>query len=245
MFEIGNSLRETRLRQEFDFPELEHATKIRAKYLRALEDERFELLPSHTYIKGFLRSYAEYLGLDGQLYVDEYNSRYVTGEDDAPLSTRRVPAARRRKRDRRESNIVVLALTSIGIVTALVIAAWQFGNPEQERVPGLQGTGVTQPATQTPTAPAAKGIATLEVIATRGDSFVDVRRGDSIGLAEFTGTIEQGQKQRFTGRVLWLQVRTPKNVVVKLNGNRVRLKPAVKTRGVFVTSKRIVAADPA
>ena len=245
MFEIGNSLRETRLRQEFDFPELEHATKIRAKYLRALEDERFELLPSHTYIKGFLRSYAEYLGLDGQLYVDEYNSRYVTGEDDAPLSTRRVPAARRRKRDRRESNVVLLALTSIGIVTALVIAAWQFGNPEQERVPGLQGTGATKPETQTPTAPAAKGIATLEVIATRGDSFVDVRRGDAIGLAEFTGTIERGQKQRFTGRVLWLQVRTPKNVVVKLNGNRVQLKPAVKTRGVFVTSKRIVAADPA
>ena len=83
------------------------------------------------------------------------------------------------------------------------------------------------------------------MIATRGDSFVDVRRGDAIGLAEFTGTIERGQKQRFTGRVLWLQVRTPKNVVVKLNGNRVQLKPAVKTRGVFVTSKRIVAADPA
>ena len=44
--------------------------------------------------------------------------------------------------------------------------------------------------------------------------------------------------------MLWLQVRTPKNVVVRLNGNRVRLKPAVKTRGVFVTAKRIVAADP-
>ena len=62
------------------------------------------------------------------------------------------------------------------------------------------------------------------MIATRGDSFVDVRRGDAIGLAEFTGTIERGQKQRFTGRVLWLQVRTPKNVVVKLNGNRVQLE---------------------
>jgi cytoskeleton protein RodZ len=244
VFEIGNSLRETRLRQDLDFPELEHATKIRAKYLRALEDERFELLPSHTYIKGFLRSYAEYLGLDGQLYVDEYNSRYVAGEEEMPVTTRRVPAARRRKRDRRESNVVLLALTSIGIVTALVIAAWQFGNPEQERVPGLQGNGSQTPAARAPAAPAAKGIATLEVIATRGDSFVDVRRGDAIGLAEFTGTIEKGQKQRFTGRVLWLQVKTPKNVVVKLNGNRVQLKPAVKTRGVFVTSKRIVAADP-
>jgi cytoskeletal protein RodZ len=245
VFEIGNSLRETRLRQGFDFPEVEHVTKIRAKYLRALEDERFELLPSHTYVKGFLRSYAEYLGLDGQLYVDEYNSRYVISEDDAPLSTRRVPAARRRKRDRRESNVVLLALTSIALVTALVIAAWQFGNPEQERVPGLQEPGAAAPESPAATAPAGEGIATLEVIATRGDSFVEVRRGDAIGIVEYTGTIEKRQKQRFTGRVLWLQVRTPKNVVVKLNGNRVQLKPAVKTRGLFVTAKRIVAADPA
>jgi len=245
VFEIGNSLRETRLRQEFDFPEVEHVTKIRAKYLHALEDERFELLPSHTYVKGFLRSYAEYLGLDGQLYVDEYNSRYVIGEDDAPLSTRRVPAARRRKRDRRESGVVLLALASIGVVTALVIAAWQFGNPEQERVPGLQETVSQTPPAQTPAAPPAKGTATLEVIAKHGDSFVEVRRGDNIGIEAYRGTLEQDQKQRFTGRRFWLQVRTPKNVVVRVNGNRVRLVPAVKTRGVFVTAKRIAAADPA
>jgi hypothetical protein len=81
------------------------------------------------------------------------------------------------------------------------------------------------------------------VIATKGDSFVDVRRGEALGRAEFTGTVEHHQKQRFTGRVLWLQVRTPKNVVVKLNGNRVRLPAAVKTRGVYVTAKKIVAAD--
>ena len=90
-----------------EFTDAEHGTKIRGKYLRALEDERFELLPSQTYVKGFLRSYAEYLGLDGQLYVDEYNSRYVIGEEDAPLrSPRRVPAARSRRSERRESNIV-------------------------------------------------------------------------------------------------------------------------------------------
>lgn len=243
MFEIGNSLRETRLRQQLDFAELEHATKIRAKYLQALEEEHFELLPSHTYIKGFLRSYADYLGLDGQLYVDEYNSRYVIGEDEAPLSTRRVPASRRRTSDRRESRVVVLALASIALVTALVIAAWRFGNPEQERVPGLQDrAAASTQAARSATPPVGKGITTIEVIATKGDSFVDVRRGDALGRAEFTGTVEQGQKQRFTGRVLWLQVRTPKNVVVRWNGNRVRLAPAVKTRGVYVTAKRIVAA---
>src|ERR1044071_10234257 len=90
MFEIGNSLREARLRQHLDFPEIEQATKIRGKYLRALEDEQFEVLPAQTYVKGFLRSYAEYLGLDGQLYVDEYNSRFVVGDDEQRL--RRYPS---------------------------------------------------------------------------------------------------------------------------------------------------------
>ena len=136
VFEIGNSLREARLRRHIDFADAEHGTKIRGKYLRALEDERFELLPSHTYVKGFLRSYAEYLGLDGQLYVDEYNSRFVVGEEDAPIrSPRRVPAAKSRRSDRRESNIVLLALTAIGLVTALVIAAWRFGEVDDPARP--------------------------------------------------------------------------------------------------------------
>ena len=242
MFEIGNSLREARLRQQMEFPELEHATKIRAKYLRALEDERFELLPSHTYIKGFLRTYADQLGLDGQLYVDEYNSRYVMGDDESPVRARRVPAARRRRSERRESSVVLLALTSIAVVTALVIAAWRFGDPERPQVPGLGNTG---PA-RTAVAPKAQGNVTLEVIATkRGGSFVDVRRGDAIGVEEFSGTVERGQAQRFVGKVLWLRVETPGNVIVRRNGNRVRLPAAVKTRGVFVTSKRLVPAQPA
>ena len=59
MFDIGSSLREARLRQDLDFPELEERTKIRPKYLRAFEDERFDILPAPTYIRGFLRSYAD------------------------------------------------------------------------------------------------------------------------------------------------------------------------------------------
>jgi cytoskeleton protein RodZ len=241
VFEIGNSLREARLRQSLDFPEAEHGTKIRGKYLRALEEERFEVLPSHTYVKGFLRSYAEYLGLDGQLYVDEYNSRFVSGEEDLPLRTRRVPAARGRRRERRESNIVLLALTAIGLVTALVIAAWRFGGAEPQDVRGLQPQATSQAAA--PAAPPS-GTARLEVIATRGDSFVIARQGGAIGRVEFSGTVERGQRQRFEGRVLWLQVRSPKNVLVRLNGNRVALPPAAKTDGVFVTSKRIFVVDP-
>ena len=91
MFEIGSSLREARTRQGLDINDMEMRTKIRAKYLRALEAEHFDQLPGHTYIKGFLRTYADSLGMDGQLYVDEYNSRFVAGEEEQPVYTRRAP----------------------------------------------------------------------------------------------------------------------------------------------------------
>src|SRR5918995_3764138 len=134
MFDIGSSLREARLRQELDFPELEERTKIRPKYLRALEDERFDLLPAPTYVKGFLRSYAEALGLDGQPFVDEYNSRFTVGDEYAVVRTRRVPV-QRHERSTRESRMAVGALLAIAILTALVIAAWRFGGPDNEKVP--------------------------------------------------------------------------------------------------------------
>ena len=243
MFEIGTSLREARLRRHVEFADAEHGTKIRGKYLRALEDERFELLPSHTYVKGFLRTYAEYLGLDGQLYVDEYNSRFVIGEEDAPVGTpRRVPAARARRSDRRESNIVLLGLMVIVLITGLVIVAWRFGGPEQTPVHGLTTAGGQQqrPAAQRPQA---SGTARVELRATRGDSYLIVRQSSALGEVLYEGTLERGQKQRFDGRVLWLRLDSPQNVLVKRNGNRVRLPNAVMAQGVFVTAKKIFAAD--
>src|SRR4051794_40483208 len=119
MFEIGNSLREARLRRRVDFGEAEQATKIRGKYLRALEDEDFGLLPSQTYVKGFLRSYAEYLGLDGQLYVDEYNSRYVVGQED--YRPRRSSVQPQRRTGRIETTVVLLGLV-VSAVWAIVAA---------------------------------------------------------------------------------------------------------------------------
>ena len=111
MFEIGNSLREARMRRRIELAQAEQATKIRGKYLRALEDEQFGLLPSETYVKGFLRTYADYLGLDGQLYVDEFNSRYVTGEEEGPpIRARRTARPQRRKRI--QTNVLMSAHAS-------------------------------------------------------------------------------------------------------------------------------------
>jgi hypothetical protein len=72
MTEIGETLRDARMRARIDVSEIEAKTKIRAKYLRALENEEWGLLPGPTYVKSFLRTYAQALGLDGKALVEEY-----------------------------------------------------------------------------------------------------------------------------------------------------------------------------
>jgi cytoskeleton protein RodZ len=245
VFEIGSSLREARIRQELDFPALEQATKIRAKYLRALEDERFELLPAHTYVKGFLRSYADYLGLDGELYVDEYNSRYVTGEEETHVGARRaparVPAARRRRREQREAGAVLLALAAIGVVTALVIVAWRFGGPEEGRVPGLEQPDAGAQA-QGRGGTAADGTARITLWARNGDTGLQVFRDSFRGKVVYSGTLQQGQTQRFTGRRLAIRVGRPQSVRVAVNGARSQLMRLWAT--YLVTPNGLLRVDP-
>jgi hypothetical protein len=236
VFDIGSSLREARLRQGLDFPALEEQTKIRSKYLRALEDERFDLLPAPTYVRGFLRSYAEGLGLDGQPFVDEYNIRFAVVDDETPIRSRRVPV-QRRDRGGRESSIAVVALLAIAIVTALVIAAWRFGGPEGEMVPGLARQGER---TTTPSLAPGAGRARLVVRAVEGDSWMEVRSGTAPGRLLYSGTLERGQRLSFQGRSLQLALAKPGNVSVRLNGNRVEL-PAGST--FVVTSRRIAPAS--
>ncbi len=64
------------MRARIDVSEIEAQTKIRAKYLRALENEEWDLLPGPTFVKSFLRTYAQALGLDGRALVEEYKLHY-------------------------------------------------------------------------------------------------------------------------------------------------------------------------
>ena len=97
MPEIGETLREARMRRRIDMTDVEAATKIRAKYLRALESEEWELLPGPTFVKTFLRTYADYLELDSRLLVEEYKQRYErpAGMDITPLNLRQQRRTRR------------------------------------------------------------------------------------------------------------------------------------------------------
>jgi cytoskeleton protein RodZ len=86
MAEIGATLREARMRARIDVSEFEAQTKIRAKYLRALENEEWDLLPGPTFVKSFLRTYAQALGLDGRALVEEYKLHYEhPGEGPEPV----------------------------------------------------------------------------------------------------------------------------------------------------------------
>jgi cytoskeleton protein RodZ len=225
VFEIGNSLREARLRRGIDLQQAEFATKIRGKYLRALEDEQFELLPAQTYVKGFLRTYAEYLGLDGQLYVDEFNSRFVAGDEHEPRPRRSNAKPQRRNR-RTEANIVLVALALIAILTFVVITAFKGGG------------GPKTPATAPKTAAHGKArppAPLLEVTALRGSTHLTVHAGSATGSIKFDGTVQQGDPPRaIRGSRLWAQISTPENLRIKVRGKLVHV-PGRQPRVIIVT----------
>jgi Helix-turn-helix domain len=235
VFEIGNSLREARLRQHLDFPEIEQATKIRGKYLRALEDEQFEILPAQTYVKGFLRSYAEYLGLDGQLYVDEYNSRFVVGEEEAPARPRR-SAPPQSRGTQVQSRVVLLTLLGIAAVTAIVIVAWTWGEPQKKPLVGLGTPPAQTPAVVKPhvTTSAVR----LIVTARRGGCWLEVHSGSATGRIVFQGTLERGQRKLFSARKLWITLDRPENLSTILNG-RTRILPGGGVKTLIVTARGI------
>jgi len=148
MPEIGDQLRETRMRNRIDITEVEAATKIRAKYLRALENEEWNLLPGPTFVKTFLRTYADYLGLDARSLVEEYRSRYerAAGPELTPFGA---GVGGRRSRPRRAAMTpwLLIGLGLVLLVGALfVIGSW-----------GDDDTGDEQAATPTPAASAAAG----------------------------------------------------------------------------------------
>ncbi len=219
MFEIGNSLREARVRQGLGYPELELATKIRAKYLKALEDEEFSMLPGNTYVKGFLRTYADHLGLDGQLYVDEYASRFAAHElEEAPLRRPR-PRTRQRTVERRA---VLLALLGIAALAALVLLAWKFG--------GSNSPNSTPPALQTPPA-------SLTLRGVGKGSYVVVRRNSASGPLLLQGTVEGGSRETLDGTRFYVFARSPGLLRVTLGGKAVAL-PSAKNLRVLVTPQR-------
>lgn len=120
MAEIGDALRERRMALKIDVHEVEEATKIRAKYLRALENEEYELLPGPAYVKSFLRTYADYLGIDSRGLVDVYRRDLERQEDEFSIFNSRIDPAVGGGMRRRRLLFAALALLLVVAILFLI-----------------------------------------------------------------------------------------------------------------------------
>jgi cytoskeleton protein RodZ len=229
MFEIGGSLREARLKRDLTPADVQKAIRIRDRYLQALEEERWELLPGDAYVKGFLRTYADYLGLDGNLYVEEYNSRFAQPEEPQLVPERfartRVPFAGVGFLPPLLAVIIIVAI--VGAVA--VVAAWQLGGssgPKQAGPPTSAPTTTPHHTSTTrkkahKTHPATVALPTRAVlVAARGDCWLDVHAGSQSGALIYEGTLAQGKTlpvQLGNGPV-WIRIGLPSNLDIRLGG---------------------------
>jgi cytoskeletal protein RodZ len=148
MAEIGDQLREARLRNRIDITEVEAATKIRAKYLRALENEEWDLLPGPTFVKTFLRTYADHLGLDSRVLVEEYRQRYErpTVQELTPFGTN---LGGRRARPRRPlfapwMAVVAGVIVLVGVL--YLLGRWGDNTRGDEQAAQATATATPKPA---------------------------------------------------------------------------------------------------
>ena len=133
--EIGAALKDARQRVGMDVKEAEERTKIRAKYLRALEAEDWEVLPAPAYVRGFLRTYGGILGLDGEMLADEFRRRYEEPAAAGPASEPLLQGRRRTNGARNgggsPSRGTLIAAVAAAIV-ALLVALSLLGGDDEE-----------------------------------------------------------------------------------------------------------------
>lgn len=228
MFELGSNLRDARVRRKLELSQVEAETHIRAKYLAALEDERFELLPHPAYARTFLRTYAAHLGLDPRLYLDEYDSRFPP-DVETPIAPARAAA---RPRPAWRWLLLVPAAAVAGVI------AWQVATSGGEdgggaalrpRSARTHTRAEARPAAAPEPVERSKGRPrTVELrLVARERSWLEVRRGSAQGPVVLERTLESGEAVRLGGSRLWLRLGSPWNLEASLDGKRLPLPSAV------------------
>jgi hypothetical protein len=189
--EIGRSLREAREARGLALEAVEKDTKIRARYLHALEEERFGELPGEAYARGFLRTYADHLGLDGPEVLAAYRARQRVHEEAAVAPRPQRPYTPLR------IGPALAGLAAAVILAGLSLVAWQLGEDDPETVVR------TRPQPAAPATAAAPAVLVLRVTA---PSTLEVRLAGRTGRRLWAGTLRPGQRLRLgLGRPLWLR----------------------------------------
>jgi cytoskeleton protein RodZ len=141
---VGRTLRETRTRRKIDLAEVEAATKIRGRYLRAIENEEWDLLPGETYARAFIRAYAAHLGLDGERLAEEQRRGRGAARPGERLPrvepVRPRPVRRRRRQLPSVPPRLLAALVSVALVAVLLVVGLSSGGED-----GSGGGGARHP----------------------------------------------------------------------------------------------------
>ena len=215
---IGETLREARVRQRVNIEELEQSTKIRAKYLRALENEEFGLLPGPTYVRSFLRTYAEKLGLDAHLLVEEFRAQY---EEPEPVEIQPIASpprdARRRPPTPRFGPGPAIAVAAVALLAFLLILGLTGDDDNEPKRTVDTGPAKAQPTPPSkPAEPAPADRVELRVIPAF-PTYVCVDRGPENVVYE--GTIDS--PQTFRGREMLRINLGKRSAELRVNGRAV------------------------
>lgn len=240
MLDIGGTLREARTRSGLALDDAAAATRIRIKYLAALEDERFGALPEDVYARAFLRTYANFLGLDGDLYAAELTDRIEASRPPPPP-----PPPEPRFRFPRFDRRVLVPLGAGGALLFIGLVAWHGGDPQVRMPPQSTVEVAAETKTIAPKPPkrvTRPATGRLVLAATRGDCWLSVRSGSRDGRVLYEGTVSAGELVRVDGPRLWVRIGAPWNLDASLNGRVIRSLPA-DTGNVLVTPTGIAPAS--
>jgi len=220
------------MRQRLDIADVEARTKIRAKYLRALENEEFGMLPGPTFVKTFLRTYAEMLGLDPHVLVEEYRAGFEREDEmEAPLGPPAVAGRDRRHGPRIGPGSLIL-LVLVGIVATLVaigLASDDNGGGDEASAPETtrSETRATTPAEPPP--PRRVSLRVTPVTPT----YVCVDRGAGTPVL-FENTIDGAQT--FRGKRIRVNL-GKRDVELRMNGKDVPVTPGPDPVGFAFTPR--------
>ena len=147
MLDIGDTLREARVRLGLSIKDVEDDLKIRSKYLQALEQDDFEVIPGTTFVRAFMRTYATYLGIDAERLMEEYLSQYEPRAREKPVLLARATSSRGRERGRRrQPNYVVVGVVAVAIIVVLALV-FRSRSEQPAVLDPLAITTTTTPAT--------------------------------------------------------------------------------------------------
>jgi cytoskeleton protein RodZ len=207
---LGDFLRAARRRRRASIERAAEETRIRADYLMRMESDEFDFL-APAYVRGFLRSYARWLGVDPAPLVDQFDRRYGSGRADpgqiAALERRVRGAPRQRRRPSRWSvAATIAAVTLIALAIVGVVAPSPNESPldsggvaggDESPTPEPGGSATPEPSpSPSPSRPPRPQIAFSDgikvfVVATRAACWVDVT-ADGSGV--FGATLAAGQR---------------------------------------------------